>query len=64
METVGDLVVCINSMPVGGVLELGGIEYARVEGGVEIDSDFVSLEYLEEYLDTRFHYDAQDCADL
>lgn len=63
MESVQELKNRLAKLDIGESIEIADVVYERVSGGVEIDSDFVALEDLEEHLDLLFHYEAQDCKD-
>lgn len=53
----------LSKMNVGQEIAYANVPFKRVDGGVEIDCDFVSFEDFDEFMETLFHYEAQDCAE-
>ncbi len=49
------------NLAVGEAATVANIEFKRVDDGVDVDGDFVSLDALGETLDVLFAYEERDC---
>lgn len=58
---IKDLHEKIVNLAIGDVTTVANIEFKRVENGVEIDGDIVSLDALWETIFVLFEYEFRDC---